>query len=50
METLATHAPVIGLLIFVTVFVGVAIWALKPSNKARFKTYGEIPLNEDHHG
>lgn len=44
------HAPSIGLVFFFTVFLGIAVWALRPSNKVRFQTYGEIPLKEDDYG
>lgn len=44
------HAPIIGLLFFFIVFVGIAIWALYPSNKEQLQRYGEIPLREDIHG
>ncbi len=49
-DQFVTHAPTIGLLIFVSMFSVIAYWALKPSNRNKFKHYSEIPLNEDHHG
>lgn len=49
-DIIATHAPMIGLLFFFTLFLGVACWALKPSNRMKFQNYSEIPLNEDRHG
>lgn len=29
-------------------FVAIAIWAYLPGNKDRLKSYGQIPLEEDH--
>jgi cbb3-type cytochrome oxidase subunit 3 len=50
-DSFVSHAPTIGLLIFFTVFVVIAFWALKPSNRTKFQRYSEIPLlNEEHHG
>ncbi len=43
-------APTIGLLMFFVTFVGIAIWTLKPSNKQKIESYGEIPLKEDNRG
>lgn len=50
MDAFITHAPVIGLLFFFLVFVGIAVWALRPSNKTRLQSYAEIPLKGDNHG
>ncbi len=43
-------APTIGLVFFFITFLGIAIWALKPSNKQKIEAYGKIPLKEDDHG
>ncbi|MBN8543716.1 MAG: cbb3-type cytochrome c oxidase subunit 3 [Alphaproteobacteria bacterium] len=49
METLAHYAPITGLLFFFIVFVGIAIWAWRPSAKQEFQCLGMIPLKEDSH-
>ena len=47
MDAFITHAPVIGLLFFFTMFVGIAVWALRPSIKQTLQAHAEIPLKED---
>ena len=47
METASTYAPIVGLLFFFMVFVGIAIWAWRPSAKKNFEQLGKIPLRED---
>lgn len=37
----------IGLLFFFTIFVGIALWAYLPRNKASIEKLKYIPLNED---
>lgn len=49
METFAHYAPMVGLLFFFIVFVGIVIWAWRPSAKMEFKRLGMIPLKEDTH-
>ncbi len=49
MESLATYGPIGGLLFFFFVFVGISIWALRPSAKKEFQRLGMIPLKEDNH-
>lgn len=49
-DAFVTHAPVIGLLFFFIVFSGIAIWALKPSNKKLLQSHGSIPLKEENNG
>lgn len=49
METFAHYAPMAGLLFFFIVFVGIAIWAWRPSAKKEFQRLGMIPLQEDTH-
>ncbi len=49
METFAHYAPMAGLLFFFFVFVGIAIWAWRPSAKKEFQRLGMIPLKEDNH-
>lgn len=49
-DTFISLAPTIGLLFFFSVFTGIAVWALNPSNKQRLQKLGEIPLKDDHHG
>lgn len=50
MNIIVSYAPTAGLLFFFIVFLGIAIWALKPSNKQRLQACAEIPLKEDSHG
>jgi cbb3-type cytochrome oxidase subunit 3 len=33
---------------FFIAFVAIAVWAYLPGNKDRLKSYGQIPLEEDH--
>lgn len=49
-ELFLNHAPSIGLLFFFIAFLGIAVWALKPSNKARLQSLSYIPLQEDSDG
>ncbi len=49
METVAHYAPMVGLLFFFCVFVGIAFWAWRPSAKKEFQRLGMIPLTEDTH-
>jgi cbb3-type cytochrome oxidase subunit 3 len=44
---LLEHTGLIGLLFFFSVFVVIAFWALKPSNKKTIESYKYIPLSED---
>jgi cbb3-type cytochrome oxidase subunit 3 len=46
-EIAATYAPIVGLLFFFCVFVGIAIWAWRPGAKKQFQSFGMIPLKED---
>jgi cbb3-type cytochrome oxidase subunit 3 len=48
-DLLAHYAPMIGLLFFFFVFIGIAIWAWRPSAKKEFQRLGMIPLKEDTH-
>ncbi len=50
MSFITAHAPMIGLMVCFTIFLGAAVWAYFPSNKMRLKSYGEIPLKEEDHG
>ena len=43
------YAGLIGLIFFFTVFVGIAIWAYRPSAKQYFESLKYIPLSEDNH-
>ncbi len=47
MANFYAYAPTIGLLFFFTVFVGILIWALRPSAKQTLQALAEIPLKED---
>ncbi len=46
MSQLAQHGPLASLLLFFATFLCFAFWAYRPANKARFESYGRIPLNE----
>ncbi len=50
MDIFIHYAPVIGLLFFFMVFIGIAAWAMRPSAKQRLQKLAEIPLKEDTHG
>lgn len=47
MNLLADYSGTIGLLFFFAVFVGIGIWALRPSNKHIIESHKYIPLTED---
>ncbi len=47
MEKFIEHAPVIGLLFFFSVFVAIAVWALRPGVKQKLQDLAQIPLKED---
>lgn len=40
-------APTLSLLFFFTIFVGIAIWALRPALKEKLQMLADIPLKED---
>ncbi len=42
-----SNAGVIGLLFFVCVFIGVALWSFSPSRKEQIESYKYIPIVED---
>ncbi len=46
-DTIIRTAPTIGLLFFFAVFVAIAVWALRPSNKQALQEHGAIPFKED---
>lgn len=43
------NAGLIGLLLFFSLFVGIAVWALLPGNKTLIESYKYIPLSEESH-
>jgi cytochrome c oxidase cbb3-type subunit 4 len=45
--TLANFAQTWGLIGFVVLFTAVLVYALKPSNKARFDAAARMPLEKD---
>lgn len=47
METFAQYAPIIGLLIFVSIFLVVVVWVMRPSKKKKLQDLANIPLNDD---
>ncbi len=50
MEKFIEYAPMIGLLFFFFIFMGILIWVLRPSAKEKFQKLAQIPLNEDTNG
>ncbi len=44
------NAGLIGLIFFVSVFVGVVFWAFRPSQKKTIESYKYIPIVEDSDG
>ncbi|MBI3791876.1 MAG: cbb3-type cytochrome c oxidase subunit 3 [Gemmatimonadetes bacterium] len=36
-----------ALVLFMLVFVGIAVWAFWPSNKAKFDADAQLPLDDD---
>ena len=50
MDWLAKHGPSAVLLVFFVIFLGIAFWAYRPSNKKTLQEYGQIPLKESHDG
>ncbi|HWM48226.1 MAG TPA: cbb3-type cytochrome c oxidase subunit 3 [Xanthobacteraceae bacterium] len=46
-STLAWFAQTWGLVYFVIVFLGVLVYALRPSQKKRFEQAARMPLRED---
>lgn len=49
METLIEYSPIIGLIFFFTVFLGIAFWAMQPKRKNTLQQLAQIPLKEDIH-
>ncbi|MFW0777894.1 MAG: cbb3-type cytochrome oxidase subunit 3 [Rickettsiales bacterium] len=45
----SADAGLIGLLFFFAVFVGIAVWAFRPSNKKQIESHKYIPLAEESH-
>lgn len=45
-DWLAMHGQLTVLLVFFGIFVGFAVWAYAPANKAKLEKYGHIPLEE----
>ena len=50
MDTLIAHAPIIGLLMFFSIFCGVFIWMVRPGMKQKLQAHANIPLQEERHG
>lgn len=46
-ETVASLTRIVGLLFFVTLFIGVVVYAFWPGNKKRFEEDAQIPLRQD---
>lgn len=47
MEFLADKAPMIGLLFFFLVFVGISVWVFRKGSGQQYREYAHIPLKED---
>lgn len=48
-DFLIEHSPMIGLIFFFTVFLGIAFWAMQPKRKNTLQQLAQIPLKEDTH-
>lgn len=45
-DFIASHAGIIGLVFFVSFFIGVLVWLYRPGAKKDFEKHGNIPLEE----
>jgi cbb3-type cytochrome oxidase subunit 3 len=50
METFLHYLPMANLLFFFLLFVGIAVWAFRPSAKEKLQKLANIALKEDLHG
>ena len=50
MEIFANYAPIIGLLFFFLVFIGIVISVMRPKEKKRLEELARIPLKENQNG
>ncbi|MCH2038406.1 MAG: cbb3-type cytochrome c oxidase subunit 3 [Rickettsiales bacterium] len=46
-DLIADYSGVVGLLFFFSVFIVIAIWAFRPSQKPTIESYKYIPLAEE---
>lgn len=46
-ETVASIAPTIGLIFFITFFAAVVAYALWPRNREKFRRAAEMPFDEE---
>ncbi len=46
-ETVSAIAPTIGLIFFITLFVGAVAYALWPRNREKFRRAAQMPLDEE---
>jgi len=46
MDSFADIAPIVGLIFFFSVFVGIVIWAMRPSKKKELEALAKIPLKD----
>jgi cbb3-type cytochrome oxidase subunit 3 len=44
--TVATVARIFGLVLFFTLFAGIAFWTFRPGARAVFDTHARIPLDD----
>jgi cbb3-type cytochrome oxidase subunit 3 len=49
-DFLTHYAGMVGLIFFVSVFIGVVIWALLPQQKQLLESYRFLPFQEDKNG
>lgn len=49
-EFLLQHAPTIGMLFFMAVFLGILVWVLRPGAKQNLQALAYIPLEDRHDG
>ncbi len=50
MDLFAYYAPIIGLLFFFLVFIGITISVMRPGAKNRLEELSRIPLKENNNG
>lgn len=50
LQAFLNYAPMISLIFFFTVFVGIVVWLLLPGSKQKLQVLANIPLEEDTHG
>ena len=46
-DELMIYSKIFALLLFLPIFIGVAVWAYLPGNEAKFAAQAEIALKDD---